>query len=112
MFYTASDGAAVRIGLRQSMPSSNIESCARLKQTTLLVRLRPDETPPFQTLSQQAQPVTIPPKHFDEIAASAPEDENVTRIRVLFEHGLRGRAETSEAAPHIGDAGSDPDARV
>ena len=36
MFYTAMLGAAVRIGLRQSMPSSSIESCARLKQTTPL----------------------------------------------------------------------------
>jgi hypothetical protein len=34
IFYTASDGAAVRIGLRQSMPSSSIESCARLSETT------------------------------------------------------------------------------
>ena len=34
MFYTASDGAAVRIGLRQSMPSSSIDSCARLSETT------------------------------------------------------------------------------
>jgi hypothetical protein len=36
MFYTAMLGAAVRIGLRQSMPSSSIESCARLSETTPL----------------------------------------------------------------------------
>jgi hypothetical protein len=33
MFYTASSGAMVRTGLRQSMPSSSIESCARLSET-------------------------------------------------------------------------------
>jgi hypothetical protein len=36
MFYTAMAGAAVRIGLRQSMPSSSIESCARLNDTAPL----------------------------------------------------------------------------
>ena len=34
--YTAMLGTAVRIGLRQSMPSSSIESCARLSETTPL----------------------------------------------------------------------------
>jgi len=33
MFYTAIDGALVRIGRRQSMPSSSIDSCARLNDT-------------------------------------------------------------------------------
>jgi len=33
MFYTAIGGAAVRIGLRQSIPSSSIDSCARLNET-------------------------------------------------------------------------------
>jgi hypothetical protein len=35
-FYTAMAGAAVRIGRRQSIPSSSIESCARLNETTPL----------------------------------------------------------------------------
>ena len=33
MFYTATEGALVRIGRRQSMPSSSIDSCARLNDT-------------------------------------------------------------------------------
>jgi hypothetical protein len=34
MFYTAINGAAVRTGLRQSMPSSSMDNCARLSETT------------------------------------------------------------------------------
>ena len=37
MFYTAMLGAAVRTGLRQSMPSSSIDSWARLNDTVPLV---------------------------------------------------------------------------
>ena len=33
MFYTAMDGTLVLIGLLQSIPSSSMESCARLKAT-------------------------------------------------------------------------------
>ncbi len=33
MFYTATEGALVLTGLRQSMPSSSIDSCARLNDT-------------------------------------------------------------------------------
>ena len=33
MFYTATDGALVRTGRLQSMPSSSIDSCARLNDT-------------------------------------------------------------------------------
>src|SRR5208282_1328355 len=33
MFYTATAGALVRIGRRQSMPSNSIDSCARLNDT-------------------------------------------------------------------------------
>src|SRR5262249_29603107 len=32
--YTANRGSHVRCGRRQSMPSNNIESCARVRQTT------------------------------------------------------------------------------
>src|ERR1051326_9350979 len=33
MFYTATDGVLVRTGRRQSMPSSSMDSCARLNDT-------------------------------------------------------------------------------
>jgi hypothetical protein len=33
MFYTATDGVLVRTGRLQSMPSSSIDNCARLKDT-------------------------------------------------------------------------------
>jgi hypothetical protein len=32
-FYTAISGVAVRIGLRQSMPSSSMDNCARVSAT-------------------------------------------------------------------------------
>ena len=76
------------------------------------VRLRPDEAAAFETLGEQTQAVAIPPEHFDQIAAPAAEDEHVTRVRILFEHGLRDGAQAGEAAAHIGDAGGDPDVRA
>jgi hypothetical protein len=35
-FYTDSSGVCVRCGLRQSMPSSNIDNCARVNETVPL----------------------------------------------------------------------------
>src|SRR3984957_5688589 len=75
------------------------------------IRLRPDEASAFETFGKEAQTVAIPPQHFHQIAAPAPENEHVAGVRILFEHRLSGGAQTSETAAHVGHAGSDPDAR-
>ena len=48
-----SRGVQVLFGLRQSMPSSSIESCARVRETVPLGRLWPDEAALLQTLGEQ-----------------------------------------------------------
>src|ERR1700679_907867 len=76
------------------------------------VRLRPDETPAFQTLGEETQTVAVPPQHLDQIAAFAAENEDMARVWILFEHGLRDGTQAGEAAAHVGDAGGDPDVRA
>jgi len=89
------------------MPSSSIDNCARLNDTT-----------PWSALGQTKRPRSNawrtgrarhhPTENFDEIAAPARKTKTC-RSTVLFEHGLRGSTETGEAAPHVSDAGGDPD---
>src|SRR5579871_2648684 len=49
-------GAAVRIGLRQSMPSSSIESCARLNETTPLSACGQTKRPRSRRLANRHSP--------------------------------------------------------
>src|SRR5580698_9147064 len=56
MFYTAMLGVAVRIGLRQSMPSSSIESCARLSETTPLSACGQTNRPRSRRLANRHRP--------------------------------------------------------
>lgn len=88
------------------------KAVVRAQRDYAFVRLRPDEAPALQPFGEQTQPVAIPPEHFDQIAAFAAKHEHVTRVRVLFEHRLRGGAQAGEAAVHVRHAGSNPDVRV
>src|ERR1700749_1918070 len=74
-----------------------------------LFSLRPDETAAFQTLSKQTQSVAIPPQQLDQVAPPPAKHENMPRVRLFIQHSLRHRAQPSEATPHVGDAGGDPD---
>src|ERR1700729_795723 len=56
MFYTAMLGAAVRTGLRQSMPSSSIDSWARLNETTPLSACGQTKRPRSRRLANKQRP--------------------------------------------------------
>src|ERR1035438_8875563 len=124
--HTAICGAQVLCGLRQSMPSSSIDNCARVRQTVPSVAcgqmnrprsrrlangsfssLRPDESSSLQTLGKQAKAVAVEPQQLDDIAAASAENKDVTGERLLIEHRLHLRTQAVETPTHIGHAGSD-----
>src|SRR5215472_16168836 len=74
-------------------------------------RLWPDESSTLQPFREQAKSVAVPPKQFDQVAPASAEDEDVARIRILLQGGLRQRAKPSETAAEIRDAGGNPDVR-
>ena len=86
--YTDNCGSHVRSGRRQSMPSSNIDNCARVSETVPLVGLRPHEASALQSLREQTQPVTIIPQNLDQIASPSAKYEHLPGERLLLQLGL------------------------
>src|ERR1700722_3477605 len=71
----------------------------------------PYKPSPFQPLRKQTQAITVPPKHLNKITAAATEDEQMSRERILFKNRLYKSAQSSETAPQVRDACSDPNVR-
>ena len=112
MFYTAMLGAAVRTGLRQSMPSSSIDSWARLNETTPLSACGQTKRPRSRRLANSHKPS---PSHHSTFTRSPrlPRKTNTCR-----EYGFCSSTVCATALKpvkpraHVGDAGRDPDARA
>jgi hypothetical protein len=68
----------------------------------------PHESPPFQALGKQAQPIAVPPQQLDQITAAAAEAKQLTRERILPEHRLRLCRRTAEIFAHVGGARRQP----
>lgn len=73
--------------------------------------LRPDELAVLEPLGEQAQAVAVPSQHLDSVSASAPEHEDLAAEGIGLELDLNEGRQPVEAAPHVGDAGRDPDPR-
>ena len=97
------------MGARQSMPSSNIESCARLKRDLAAGCLWPDKAASLQSFGQKAEPVAVEPEELHYIAAPPAKDEHMARERLLFEHRLHLHTQPLKAAPHVGHARRKPE---
>src|SRR5262245_6914693 len=69
---------------------------------------RPDEPPALQTLGEQALPLAIMPKAFDEIAATPAKDKQMSAIRVALEGLLHQERQALIALPHIGVSARQP----
>ena len=67
------------------------------------VSLGPDEAASLQALGKQAEAVTAPPQHLDQIATPPAEDKDMTAVRILGQSGVRLGSQTVEAAAHVGD---------
>ena len=102
--YPATVGAHVRLGMRHSMPSSNIDSCAGVSVTVPSLRDRPREAALLQPLGEQAEALAVPVQNLDQVAAPAAEHEQVARERLLLQHLLRQHRQAVEALPHVGRA--------
>ena len=68
--YPATCGRHVRTGMRQSIPSSNIASCAGVSATVPSAGERPDEAALLQPLGVKAQALAVPPQHLDQRSPS------------------------------------------
>ena len=67
----------MRSGLRQSMPSSSIDSCATLIDTLPLSACGQTK---LQAFGQQAHAVAVVPEQLDQVAAASAEGEHVVGI--------------------------------
>ena len=81
-----------------------------VKQTPPVSACGHTKRPRSRPFREQAESIAVPPEQFDQIAPPAAEHEHVAGEGILFEHGLGDRAQAREAAAHVGEAGSDPDA--
>ncbi len=73
--HTASCGACVRTGRRQSIPSSNIESCAGVSDTVPFAACRPDKSPRSNLFAKRHSP--SPSNHRTLIKSPAISAEDV-----------------------------------
>ena len=67
--------------------------------------LRPDEATTLQALGEEAEAIAIPPEQFDQIAAPATKDEDVTGKGIGGELLLSDAVQTIKATAHVGHAG-------
>jgi hypothetical protein len=105
---TAISGVQVLSGLRQSMPSSSIASCARVRQTVPSVACGQMNRPRSQALGKQAQTVSIEPEKFDHVTSTATKNEDMSGERLLFENRLHLCTQAVETTPQIRHTGSNP----
>jgi hypothetical protein len=80
------------------MPSNSIESCARVSDTVPLSTFGQTKRPRSRRFENRHETITIPPQHFDEIAAPAAEQKHVPAKGILFELALHDGTESGEAA--------------
>lgn len=76
------------------------------------VGLGPYKTASFKPLREQPDSVLRGPENLYQIAATAPEDVDIPAQGILLKRYLYLRGQPLKPASHIGDAGSDPDARA
>ena len=108
--YTAICGVQVLSGLRQSMPSMSIESCARVSETVPSFACGQMKRPRSRRLANKHRPSSS--AHKILIVSPAPaKNKDVSGERLLVEHGLHLRTQTVEATTHVGHAGCKPDLR-
>jgi hypothetical protein len=98
--------------MRQSMPSSNIDSCAGGQRHSAILRLRPNEAALLKPLGEQAQTLSVPAQHLDQIAALAAEHEQLSAERILAKLPLGQRGQAVKALPHVGVTARQPTTHV
>ena len=82
-------------------PGKQIGKLRRRDRHHTIGRRRPYEPAPFEPLREQAGPLAIMPDQFYQIAAAAPEAEQMTAQRIMLQHLLHTQCQRREPAPHI-----------
>src|SRR5690349_19109741 len=68
----------------------------------------PDETPAIEALGIERQAQPVMPDDLDEVAALAPEDEEIAGMGIAVHAFLDLKRQALHPAPHIGMAGREP----
>jgi len=108
--YTAICGVHVLSGLRQSMPSSSIDNCARVSATVPSLACGQMNRPRSNRFANRHRPSSSAHKILI-VSPCARETQRRARKRLLLEYHLHLRTQPRKASPHIGHARRDPDAR-
>jgi len=105
---TATSGVQVLCGLRQSMPSSNIESCARVRQTVPSVACGQMKRPLSKRFAKRHRPSPSHHKSFTMSPLRPRKTKNVSGERLLLKHRLHLRAQAIQTTTHVGHPGGEP----
>src|SRR5512144_1870134 len=104
---SSSAGTARTSGAQRRPPVDPLQQHRELRRAQRhrpLARLRPDEPSALQPLAEQAQTLTIPIQHLDQVAAPAAKDEQMPGERILPQHLLRQHRKPVEPLAHVGRA--------
>src|SRR3984957_11807019 len=71
-------------------------------------RLRPHESPAFQTLGEEAQPIAAPPQNLYPITRFATKHKKLSGERILREMRLHQSRESIEAVAEVGRPRGEP----
>src|SRR5512147_2029423 len=88
----SSAGTARTSGAQRRPPVDPLQQHRELRRAQRhrpLARLRPDEPSALQPLAEQAETLTVPIQHLDQVAAPAAKDEQMPGERILPQHLLR-----------------------
>src|SRR5512132_310098 len=103
----SSPGTRRTIGAQGNPPVDALEQHRQLRRAQrhpALPGLRPDEPAPLQPLGEQAETLTVPIQHLDQLAAPAAKDEQMPGERILPQHLLRQQRKPVEPLAHVGRA--------
>ena len=87
----SSAGTARTSGAQRRPPVDPLQQHRELRRAQRhrpLARLRPDEPSALQPLAEQAETLTVPIQHLDQVAAPAAKDEQMPGERILPQHLL------------------------
>jgi hypothetical protein len=63
----------------------------------------------LQTLREKAEPITVSPKKFYDVASASPENEHMPRQWLFLKRALHLSTEPIKPSAHVGRSSNDPD---
>src|SRR5512146_798937 len=98
-------------GFLRHSPINALEQIAQLRRRDRhrpIGRRRPQKPPSLEPFREQAHPLAVVPKAFDEIAAATAKDEQMAAMRIAIQRLLHHQRKAVEPLAHIGVARRQP----